>query len=110
VDRNPGPFVAKGMIYRNSVCFREVLISVEEVEVLPEFSAFIGEDWKTLRLIESHGDQVLELPEDAVRLATSQTCLNEIWCYRSALAIQPHPELSPAIMKQIVLPHLKQAR
>lgn len=78
--------------------------------MLPEFSQFVGEEVKTLAMIESHGDQVLELPEDAVRLATSKSCTNEIWCLRSALAIQPHPEFVANDLLKIILPILKQRK
>jgi len=94
VGKNPGIFVAK----------------VEEIEVLPQLSQLIGEDVKWLNMIESHGDQVLELPEDAVCLATSKSCANEIWCLRSALAIQAHPEFVPGDLINKILPSLKQRR
>ena len=61
-------------------------------------------------MIEVHGDQVLELPEGAVLLATSPSCVNEIWCLRNVLAIQAHPEFTPKQMFKHVLPMLKQRK
>ncbi|KAK9829130.1 hypothetical protein WJX72_004054 [[Myrmecia] bisecta] len=49
----------------------------------------------TLRLIESHGDQVLRLPDGAELLASSATAPHEVWAVgKRALALQGHPELS----------------
>ena len=84
--------------------------TVESVEVLPVFSQLIGSETKTLSMIESHGEQVLALPTGALRLATSPTCVNEIWCLRNVLAIQPHPEFSPEQMFRYILPELKQKK
>lgn len=42
-----------------------------------------------IRLIQSHGDQVLEIPEGAIRLAKSETATFEIWGWGgNVLAIQ----------------------
>ncbi|EIE24368.1 hypothetical protein COCSUDRAFT_83672 [Coccomyxa subellipsoidea C-169] len=50
----------------------------------------------SLKIIESHGDQVLELPEAAQLLATSATAPNEVWTVGDRLlAIQGHPEMAP---------------
>ena len=89
---------------------RSVARAVESLEVLPVFSKFIGSETKTLSMIESHGDQVVELPEGAVLLATSPTCVNEIWCLRNVLAIQSHPEFTPKQMFKYILPMLKQEK
>ncbi|BDA46536.1 probable gamma-glutamyl peptidase 4 at N-terminal half [Coccomyxa sp. Obi] len=50
----------------------------------------------TLKIIESHGDQVLELPPGAQLLASSATAPNEVWTMGDrVLAIQGHPEMAP---------------
>jgi GMP synthase-like glutamine amidotransferase len=58
------------------------------------------------RLIESHGDCVVTLPENAVRLASSETCQNEMYLagkHKNILAAQSHPEfeLGYAIRERI---------
>ncbi|CAL8462667.1 g2200 [Coccomyxa elongata] len=53
----------------------------------------------TLRIIESHGDQVLELPPGAELLASSATAPNEVWTLGDrVLAFQGHPEMAPEEM------------
>ncbi|GAX86468.1 hypothetical protein CEUSTIGMA_g13878.t1 [Chlamydomonas eustigma] len=48
----------------------------------------------TVQLLQSHGDQVLRLPEGAVRLASSATADVEMWTLpRRCLACQFHPEV-----------------
>ena len=112
MGKNPGEFVATGKL---SECVRPksegfLCLAVEDVEVLPAFSKFVGSETKTLSMIESHGEQVLERPKGAVLLATSPTCVNEIWCLRNALAIQSHPEFSPEQMFQYILPMLEREK
>ncbi|KAG2434588.1 hypothetical protein HXX76_007484 [Chlamydomonas incerta] len=52
-----------------------------------------------LRLLESHGDQVLELPPGAQLLAWSDNARHEMWALPggAALAFQFHPEMSPGL-------------
>ena len=51
--------------------------------------------------------QVLELPEGAQLLATSQTAPYEIWSFQDrVLAIQGHPEMVPEDMLQKIWPFL----
>lgn len=48
-----------------------------------------GSSGSTVRLIQSHGDQVLRLPEGARPLAESETARFEVWAWgRHVLAIQ----------------------
>jgi GMP synthase-like glutamine amidotransferase len=48
------------------------------------------------RVMESHGDQVLELPPGAVRLASSGTAANELWALGdNVLAFQFHSARGP---------------
>lgn len=93
VEKNPGPFVAR----------------VEDVRVLPELAKFV-EGISTISVIQSHGDQVTELPPGAVRLGQSNSCKNEIWCLDSALAIQGHPEFDTDTLLKIILPALKKKK
>ena len=112
VGPNPGEFISTGKL---SECVRPESEGfwcgpVESVEALPVFSKLIASETKTLSMIECHGEQVLELPKGAVLLATSPTCVNEIWCLWNALAIQSHPEFSPEQMFQYILPMLEREK
>ncbi|KAK9804068.1 hypothetical protein WJX73_001524 [Symbiochloris irregularis] len=50
---------------------------------------------ETLKLLESHGDQVTRVPEGACTLATSPTAYVEAWEYQDrVLGVQGHPEFS----------------
>ncbi|GLI67266.1 hypothetical protein VaNZ11_011449 [Volvox africanus] len=52
-----------------------------------------------LRVLQSHGDQVLTLPPGASLLATSGTAAHEMWALDNrCLAFQFHPELTPDLM------------
>eukprot|EP00210_Caulerpa_lentillifera_P005468 g5229.t1 len=93
VDKNPGPYVAK----------------IEDIHVVPELAVFVN-GASTVSMIESHGDQVTELPTGAVLLGHSNSCKNEIWFLNSALAIQGHPEFHPDTLLKVILPSLKRAK
>ena len=57
-----------------------------------------------VRLHQSHGECVVELPPGAVRLATSASCDNEVFQVGDdILAIQAHPELSRAELRDRIL-------
>lgn len=54
-----------------------------------------------------HQDQVTALPDDAVRLATSQFCENAMVAWGDpaspdAISIQPHPEFTTRLAKELV--------
>ncbi|GIM03798.1 hypothetical protein Vretimale_8487, partial [Volvox reticuliferus] len=52
-----------------------------------------------LRMLQSHGDQVLTLPPGASLLATSGTAAHEMWALDNrCLAFQFHPELTPDLV------------
>ncbi|GLC34427.1 hypothetical protein PLESTB_000729900 [Pleodorina starrii] len=52
-----------------------------------------------LRMLQSHGDQVLALPPGASLLATSGTADHEMWALgKRCLAFQFHPELTPDLV------------
>ena len=66
----------------------------------------------TLKLLESHGDCVCDLPPEAIRLGTSTSCVNEMFIAgknNNILGCQSHPEFDlqlciydrilPAVMK-----------
>jgi len=72
---------------------------------------FIGEPapWMTpapsggVRIIASHQDQVVELPEGAVIIARTDHCpIAGYTVGSSALAIQPHPEFTTAVSQGLV--------
>ncbi|MEZ5002910.1 MAG: type 1 glutamine amidotransferase [Chitinophagales bacterium] len=47
-----------------------------------------------------HGD-TFDLPENAVRIATSEACVNQGFIYKNALALQFHPEMMPHRIKEL---------
>ena len=111
VGRNPGGFIAKGRVSGVALsCLRDGVCAAEEIEVLPTFAKLLRKDVKSFAMIKVHGEQVLDLPEQAVRLATSKSSVNEIWCFRSAIAIQGHPEFASDLVIRTILPSLKQRR
>uniref|UniRef100_A0A383VEN3 Glutamine amidotransferase domain-containing protein n=1 Tax=Tetradesmus obliquus TaxID=3088 RepID=A0A383VEN3_TETOB len=60
------------------------------------------------RLIESHGDQVLQLPPGAVLLASSPTAPNELWSWGpNILASQFHVEFDEPLVLQKIWTTLK---
>ena len=55
-----------------------------------------------------HQDQVVELPADATRLATSDFCENAMLCYGDpevpdAISIQPHPEFGRPYAEALIV-------
>ena len=63
-----------------------------------------GED---IALYAMHQDQVVALPEDAIRLATSSFCENAIVAYGDAekpyaVSVQAHPEFSRELAESLV--------
>ena len=63
-----------------------------------------------LRVLESHGYQVVELPPGATLLASSASTRSELWTLegggRHVLAMQFHPELWPEIIAEKIGPAL----
>lgn len=60
------------------------------------------------RILESHGDQVLELPDCATRIACSDTAAVEAFAVgRHALSFQSHPELTVELVTSLILPAIK---
>lgn len=69
-----------------------------------------------MRLLQSHGDQVLRLPPGAVPLLTSPTAKHEVWCAGASsssasaarvLAVQGHAEFSRDAARARILPALR---
>ncbi|KAK9832408.1 hypothetical protein WJX74_009010 [Apatococcus lobatus] len=57
-----------------------------------------------LRVIESHGDQVLELPVGAQLLGSSSTSPLDAWAYSNRLlALQGHPEMTCSMVAKKIL-------
>lgn len=88
VDYNPG---------------KRFALKAEEVRpVYPDFTNYLPhtdtiEEKPSHRIIVSHGDCVCELPPTGVRLATSTSCLNEMYVAgekKNILACQSHPEFN----------------
>jgi GMP synthase-like glutamine amidotransferase len=64
----------------------------------------------SLRLLESHGDQVLALPPGAVTLATSGTAAHELWAAGpNVLAFQFHIEIDGRLAHEKIWPAIKAA-
>ena len=58
-----------------------------------------------VRLLESHGECVIQLPPGATLAASSKTTANEVWFIGSnILAMQAHPEFTPELLIKRVLP------
>jgi GMP synthase-like glutamine amidotransferase len=58
------------------------------------------EGFKNIRIMESHGDCVTQLPPDAVRLFHSNTCNVESYqIHDKVLTMQGHPEFTPYFVK-----------
>jgi GMP synthase-like glutamine amidotransferase len=65
--------------------------------------------WRGLRMLESHGDSVTELPPGAVALGSSPTCQHEMFSIGdNVLSFQGHPEFSVALLKDRILPALRE--
>ena len=65
--------------------------------------------WRRLQMLESHGDAVTQLPPGAVWLGSSTTCQYEIFSIgESVLSFQGHPEFSVALLKNRILPALRE--
>lgn len=66
-----------------------------------------GGDEVRLRILESHGDAVLEVPECGTLLATSASCGVEMWGVGDHfLALQSHPEFGVPEM-ELILPDVR---
>ena len=60
-----------------------------------------------MAVVVSHADQVLELPAGAQLLASSKSAAAEIWSHgANVLAVQGHPEMTPALCMTKVVPAL----
>ena len=63
-----------------------------------------------LKMIESHGECVVDLPPGARRLASSRSCHNEMFAVGDRLlAMQCHPELVAADAMRIIFPALMES-
>lgn len=61
-----------------------------------------------LRLLESHGDFVASLPPQAIALGGSPSCEHELYAVGdSVLCMQGHPEFTPELLKERILPALQ---
>jgi GMP synthase-like glutamine amidotransferase len=62
-----------------------------------------------LTLLESHGEQATQLPPGARRLARSPTAENEMFSLGDrVLAVQFHAEFTPAMLREKILPRLRE--
>mmetsp|Transcript_45563 Transcript_45563/g.85073 ORF Transcript_45563/g.85073 Transcript_45563/m.85073 type:complete len:414 (+) Transcript_45563:113-1354(+) len=58
----------------------------------------------SVRIVSSHADQVLDLPPGAELLASSKSTKAEIWSHGSnVLAVQGHPEMTPALCRERIM-------
>ena len=83
------------------------ILKVENILFLPGFSSLFssGGDKESLRLIESHGDCVEVLPEQANLVASSKSCKHEMFICGSKdniFACQSHPEFELQYASKII--------
>lgn len=116
VGANPdGAFVCKGGFVQQCTCELPQKDLVHTVEHVAMHDAALQRCQLTvpaasIRLVQSHGDQVLQLPPDAVLLGTSPTAQHEVWTLDNrVLAIQGHPELCVQDVLEKILPAVRYA-
>lgn len=69
------------------------------------FSKILGKKKKAFRIMESHGEEVTQIPMGASCVGSSGSCSNEILMYGDCiLSSQGHPEGTEHIMKTKMLP------
>ena len=62
-------------------------------------------DGTSLKMLQSHGDEVVTLGEGARLLGSSERCLNEVVLVReNILTMQCHPDLTPELMMTNIWP------
>ena len=101
---------------------RNFVFKIEEVQLLDRLREFdFGVDLyqrgyknhggkSVIRVLESHSESVIQVPEGAIPLAISKTSPNEIfYINNNILAIQSHPELLPDIAMDKIFPSLQTA-
>ena len=93
VDRNQsGEFI----LLAETINFdHKVLAKLPEVSQCCQSLRSIGDAGEEgqIKIINSHGDSCIKLPPCATRLASSQSCDNEVYvCGRNILCCQGHPE------------------
>lgn len=88
------------------------VFGTERVSLEPAFRDqwFFASDLpETLTLLVSHGEQALDLPPGALRLARSATADNEVFVVGSRVfALQSHAELTREALVTIILPTLRE--
>ena len=58
---------------------------------------------KTCKLVAMHQDQVVEKPDDADVIATSEFCVNAGFAYKgAAISFQPHPEFTTEFTSDLI--------
>ncbi len=73
-----------------------------------ETRPWMSQTTDTLTMNAVHQDQVVELPEDADVLATSEFCENAILSYGDrALTLQPHPEFNDDFKRDLIVDRLE---
>ena len=79
-----------------------------EAEKQPEFLRKLNFPSEIQKIITSHGDCVLELPENAVHLGKSERNENESFSIgENIVAIQVHPEFTRKIADSVLYPFIK---
>jgi GMP synthase (glutamine-hydrolysing) len=90
-----------------SFVFAAEKIVLNDSLISKDFSSGLAQQ-SDVYLLESHGDCVLELPSQAQVLGHSKSAPYEIFTVGDrALAIQSHPEFTPELMEQKILPALR---
>ncbi|XP_065679091.1 uncharacterized protein LOC136093772 [Hydra vulgaris] len=90
---------------------KKYIIGANKISVEPElqkksyFKEVFNENCTILSIFQSHREEVVVLPPDAVVVASSDTCQYEMLMYgEHILSSQGHPELSTEKLKKYILP------
>lgn len=87
---------------------RQFRFGVDELKFLNDMNEKVGVVEKNVRLVESHGECVIECPPGAILLAYSESTAVEMFSLGShVLGLQGHPELSRnTVEKEFLKVHL----
>ena len=88
-------------------CSEEIRIN-QELRQNAVFEKVFGGGKEKLRLLQSHGDAVTDVPPGSTTVASSDTCTHEmIFHGDNILTMQSHPELTVELLVERILPALK---
>ena len=97
------------VVENKSFVFKQECVHVSKDLLLKEYyrNAY-GYNQTKLDIMEIHGEEVINLPKDAVCVGSSESCRNEIILYGdSIITFQGHPEFSKKQVTDLLLPAVK---